>query len=306
MNQSLVEQAKALIVSGLSQRTIATQLNIPRSTLGDWLRADKPKEKIVGGPRILILDIENSPSRAYVWQRWKNNVGQNQVISEAYLLTYAAKWLGEDLVISGRIDQQLDEGFEDDKRIVEELANLLNQADIVVAHNGKKHDFSLINTRMLFHGMTPPSPYRMLDTLELAKQVFKFPSNSLDSICAYLGLSRKIDTGGFELWSRCMDGDDEAFEEMLEYNIQDVFILEEAYLKLRAWWPKHPSVAPYYNDGKAHCPCCGSTSIVEDSMAYTNLSQFASYVCSDCGKVSRGKKNMRTKESMQTTLMNVL
>ena len=33
-------------------------------------------------PKILILDIETAPLRAFVWKLWKQNIGINQIISE--------------------------------------------------------------------------------------------------------------------------------------------------------------------------------------------------------------------------------
>ena len=104
-----------------------------------------------------------------------------------------------------------------------------------------------------------------------------------------------------------MQMDEQALEQMLEYNGQDVFLLEEVYNKLAPWASSIPSVAPLYSDGESHCPLCGSTHlIVLDKQAHTNMSSFIAYQCDDCGKVSRSRKNTRSKEDMQFTLMNVM
>ena len=44
-------------------------------------------------PKILILDIETSPLKAYVWKRWKENISLDQTISEWFMLCWSAKWL---------------------------------------------------------------------------------------------------------------------------------------------------------------------------------------------------------------------
>ena len=48
--------------------------------------------------KILILDIETAPNIAYVWGAWKQNVGHNQRLEKSHIMSYAAKWLGKDLM----------------------------------------------------------------------------------------------------------------------------------------------------------------------------------------------------------------
>jgi hypothetical protein len=54
-----------------------------------------------------------------------------------------------------------------------------------------------IQTRMLLNDLDPPSPYRSIDTLAIAKKEFGFTSNKLAFIAQSLGLGDKLDTGGF-------------------------------------------------------------------------------------------------------------
>jgi len=307
---TVVKEAKDLMNQGYSQRTVATMLGIARSTLQWWLREDngepsrnEKKEIEKQSPvNILLMDIENAPSLSYHWRRWKENIGQNQAVSESYFLTYSAKWLGNPLIMNGRITEP-----EEDTQICKELGELFNRADLVVAHNGKKHDFTLLNTRMLVNGLRPYSPVKFVDTLEIAKKNFKFPSNSLDSLAAYLGLERKKEHEGFQMWRDCVAMKDEAFENMMEYNDQDVLVLEQVYLKLRAWDAKAPNLNVYFNDDVSRCPCCGSHHLdLIDKLSYTQQSAFSTYQCKECGKVSRAKKNHRSKEAMQSTLVNVI
>ena len=284
-----------------SWRSIAKILGVARSTVSDYLRSiteSKPEPKKV--QRVLLLDIETAPTKAYIWKRWKENIGLSQVITEGYILSYSAKWLDDDLIMCNRIKRE-----EDDKGIIEELSSLIDQADLIVAHNILKFDWPTIKTRMAFHQMLPPKPVRVVDTLVIAKKAFRFPSNSLDSIASYLGLERKMQHSGFDLWKRCMALDNEAMEELINYNRQDVLVLEQVYKRLAPWYQNHPSVAVLYDDGKQHCPLCGGESIMKlDKSSFTNTSEFDAFRCEDCGKVSRSKKNVRSREAMQNTLMN--
>lgn len=280
----------------LSWREIGRILGISKSTVSDNLRKYFKFREVETVPavgvipqsaKILLLDIECAPTTAYTWGRWDQNIHQKQVVKEGYLLTYSAKWLGESAIYSNRIYEA-----ENDECLVRELAELMDQADLVIAHNAEKFDIPLIKTRMLALGMQPPSPSKIVDTLRMAKREFRFPSNSLDNIAAYLGLSRKISHSGFELWVRCMNMEDAAYEEMLEYNIGDVVVLEELYMRLRPWYKTHPNVALYEEAGKARCVCCGSEKLeLIEKKYYTGVSEYDVYKCNDCGKMNRSRKN---------------
>lgn len=292
-----------------SRRSIAAQVGVPRSTVLDFLRkyskfTEVAVEPAVGnvpeGAKILLLDIECAPTCAYVWGRWDNNVSQKQVVHEGYLLTYSAKWLGAPTIVSNRIVEP-----QNDEQLVRELAALMDEADLVIAHNANKFDIPLIKTRMVALGMTPPSPSKIVDTLRIAKAEFRFPSNSLDSIAAYLGLPRKMSHSGFELWTRCMAMEEKAFEEMLEYNIQDVIVLEEVYMRLRHWSKTHPNVALYAPAGKPSCVCCGSEKLEPvDKKYYTGVSEYNVLKCGSCGKMNRTRKNV-SEHNNHTSLTNV-
>lgn len=293
----------------MSWRDIARQIDKAKSTVSDALRkyfkfrqveAEVVEGVVPKGAKILLLDIECAPTQAFVWGRFDQTVAQKQVIKEGYLLTYSAKWLGEPTIYSNRIFEK-----ENDECLVRELADLMDQAHLVICHNAERFDVPLIKTRMLALGMAPPSPSKIVDTLKMAKREFRFPSNSLDNIAAYLGLSRKASHSGFELWVKCMQMDDEAFEEMLEYNIQDVVVLEELYMKLRPWYKTHPNVALYEPADKARCVCCGSENLTHiDKKYYTSVSEFDVYKCADCGKMNRSRKNVSGHKAA-TSLTNV-
>jgi hypothetical protein len=222
------------------------------------------------------------------------------VVHEGYLLTYSAKWLGEPTIVSNRIYEA-----QNDEVLVRELAELMSQANLVVAHNAQKFDIPLIKTRMVALGMTPPSPSKIVDTLRIAKAEFRFPSNSLDSIAAYLGLQRKMSHSGFELWTRCMAMEDEAFDEMLEYNVQDVVVLEEVYMKLRHWSKTHPNVALFGPAGKPRCVCCGSEKLTKlDKSYFTSTCEYEMYSCGECGKMNRSRVSV-SEHKRNNSLTNV-
>ena len=52
------------------------------------------------GPKILIFDLENTPMQGYFWNLWPQSISIDAIVRDWHLLSYSAKWLFEDEVIS--------------------------------------------------------------------------------------------------------------------------------------------------------------------------------------------------------------
>ena len=257
------------------------------------------------GPRILSIDIETSPIEGRVWGLWKQNLGLNQITKEWNILSYCAKWLGDDNVIYSDLSQA--ENIADDSKLVAELYELLNEADLVVAQNGKRFDLPKIQARFVMAGYKPPRPFRVIDTMLMAKQQFGFTSNKLewmtDKLCATK--KRKHEKfPGMELWNQCLAGNPEAWEEMRLYNIDDVISLEELYLILRPWYQGHPNVAVFSDGEEPACPKCGSRHLKRDGWTFTQSGKYELYHCGGCGGYSRGRYTKNSKEVRYAQLSN--
>jgi hypothetical protein len=88
--------------------------------------------------KILLFDIETSPMRSYTWSCWKQNIGTNQIISDWFILTWSAKWLFEDEVLSDKLTGE-EVLREDDERVTKSLFDLLDEADITISYSKGKH-----------------------------------------------------------------------------------------------------------------------------------------------------------------------
>jgi DNA polymerase elongation subunit (family B) len=243
-------------------------------------------------PKILIFDIETSPIEAYVWGLYDQNIGINQIINDWFIITWSAKWLFSPTVISHRLSKK-EAIKKDDKRIVKELWKLIDEADIVVAHNGDAFDIKKMKARFLKFGLTYPSPYKSVDTLKIARREFKITSNKLDYLCKYVGLPAKIDTGGFDLWKDCLNGNEEALLKMDTYCQNDVRILEDIYIKLRPYMHNHPNVGLYMETEDDVCPSCGSNNLKWGYVYSTISNQYQSAKC-ECGTYIRKPKSINS------------
>ncbi|WP_429498843.1 ribonuclease H-like domain-containing protein [Robbsia andropogonis] len=255
-------------------------------------------------PRILVLDIETAPILAYVWRTFKENVGWNQIETDWYILSFAAKWLGDPRVVYH--DQRGRRDIEDDRILMKRLWKLLNEADVVIAHNGKKFDLRKIKARFILNGFAPTSPFRVIDTLLEARKEFAFTSNRLAVLTELLCTEKKHEHGkfpGFELWAQCLKGNPEAWDEMETYNRQDVVSLEELYLKLRPWMEGHPNVAAFSDPEDVTCPKCGGTHMIRKGFRFTQTGKYLRYQCQDCSGWARGRLTVNTKEARNNLLI---
>ncbi len=229
--------------------------------------------------KILFLDIETAPSLGWVWAKWETNVIDFK--QDWYVLSFGYKWATDKKVTVKGLDDY--PGYkrdpENDKQLMKDLWALLDEADVIIAHNGDKFDLPKVNTRFLTHKLTPPAPYKTVDTLKIARSVFQFDSNKLDDLGRYLGIGRKLPHTGFHLWKGCMSGDKDSWKLMKKYNGHDVELLEELYYILRAWHKTHPNVNTGQN---GVCPKCGSADVMKRGFSYTLLRRKQRFQCKSC------------------------
>ncbi len=298
---------------GYSSRQIANRLNKGKSSVNDvlakvngsfyrWVEKPLVGEYIRKGPRILIYDIETAPILAHVWKLWDNNVGLNQIDSDWYIMSVAAKWLGEDEVFYW--DQQDVHPMEDDTYLLSKLWDLLNEADFVIGQNIQKFDTKKVNARFVLNGFPKPSTYRQIDTMLQAKQQFGFTSNKLeymtDRLCPEHKKSKHKEFPGHELWSECLKGNPAAWAEMKSYNIDDIHATEALYNVLSSWDSKLPNFDIFIDD-------LIDMSIWEhDGYVYSNVGKYKRYRNSATGVQRRSRVNELSKEKRQQLLTNIV
>jgi len=238
-------------------------------------------------PKVLLIDIETTPLQVHCWGTWKQRIGHEQVINDWFMLSYSAKWLF-DSNIYGSVLTPKEALAKDDARIARELWRLFDQADVIIGHNILGFDLPKAQTRFLMNKLAPPSPFRVIDTLKVAQQNFRFASNKLDYIGQLLLNDKKIHTE-YQLWLRCLDGDATSLEEMLTYNKKDVLLLEEAYVFLRPYIKNHPNMGIYQESIEPTCPTCGSTDIDECGHYTTSVNRYLAFRCKSCGAICRSR-----------------
>jgi len=240
--------------------------------------------------------LETTPCLGYFWGDKLYEQDIIEVVQDSYILCFAYQWEHEEEVKWVGLPQfgTFNRDKKDDKQVVKKLWELLHEADVATAHNGKSFDFKIAHTRFLLHGMKPPSPYQMLDTKQIAKKYFRFPSNKLDELSRQLEQERKLPHTGKKLWLDAMAGDPEAWKVMEEYNKHDVVLLRNRYKDFLPWIQGHPNRNIYSPDGVPKCPNCGSAQIAPEGHTYNLTTRVQKWRCRKCGRWFRGKSEART------------
>lgn len=252
--------------------------------------------------KTLIYDIEVSARLG--WYYGAYDVTPIKEMKPPTLLSVAWKWLGDKeghcLTLYDRrgIDPY------DDKLLVTELWNLLDQCEIAIGHNNRRFDDKVANYFFIKHDMTPPSPYKEFDTLQTAKKYFKFDCNKLDYLGKLLTGGGKTETTYGDVWEDLMFGNHKeqkrASDLMKKYNLNDVLVTEKIYNKMLPWATNHPNMALYAGQ-ETICPRCGCSSEFEvKSYRRTGMQINAiQYRCKRCGAYVTRKLTPEEREELR-------
>ena len=269
----------------------------------NWEVKEKPSlGEVKKEPRILYYDIETSLAKSYHWGQWKQNLSVKQQIQESHMLSHAWAWNDGEVFSSVLTPEEV--LSQDDERIVYECWSLLDNCDVVVAHNGKRFDIKKVNGYFLKYGLPKPSSYKIIDTLEIAKKNFNLPFKSLEYLAKFLGVELKQDSGGIQTWIDCDRGCPEALETMRYYNEGDIVSLRDIHKRMKGWDNNGVNIALYNEEHDALCTHCGSddVQVLTDKFAYTPQRKYQLLRCNSCQAVLRSN----SKEGIGNKLVRVI
>ena len=234
--------------------------------------------------RMLFFDLETSPNLVYTWGLFNQNIGINQIVEPTQVLCFGAQWLGEKKVHFRSVHHDGKEAM------LDHLHELMDEADVLCGWNSQQFDHGHIRREFIEAKMSPPSPTKDYDLMRVAKTA-RWPSNKLDYVAQRLGVGSKVQHEGFDLWRKCMAGEDAAWKRMRKYQIQDVKLLVELYEELKPWAPKkHPgrNVIDGVTDG---CPVCGKAEWHRRGYESLSTGKYQKFQCRNCGSWSRSKSS---------------
>jgi hypothetical protein len=129
--------------------------------------------------------------------------------------------------------------------------------------------------------MPPLKQLAIVDPFQMAKSKLKLARNSLDSVATLLGCKHQKTYIPWEQWNRAKFGDQKALATLLKYNVNDVRVLEEVYLKMLPLFPSHPLTGAVASTTDGCRACGGST--YSKGWRYRAKIRVHDVVCRTCG-----------------------
>ena len=232
--------------------------------------------------RRLFFDIETSPNIGLFWEAgYKKNIDHSNIIKERAIICICSKWEDEKEVNEVHWDSK-----QCDKSLLNKFVKIANQADELIGHNGDRFDLTWVRTRCLFHRIDMFPTYTTIDTLKVARRIFRFNSNKLNYIADFLGIGQKIKTD-FGLWKDIvLWKDPNAMQKMILYCKKDVVLLEKVFKELNNHIPAKTHYGVIFGQDRGSCPECGSDELyVSMRRVMASGIKKIQYKCKNCGKL---------------------
>ena len=229
--------------------------------------------------KILFWDIEVFPAVYYGWSKFNPPFSQ---IEKTSINTICYKWAHEKKVETIQLTKkQHAKDPRNELPLIKQMLKVINEADIVIAHNGDRFDWKKFNARVLKYGLKPARKPKLIDTLKMVKREAAFDSHRLGDLCTELGIKTKVETEknlfikALHSWKH--------YEALADYCRHDVLALEALYDRLRPHCKPTVNAAGLANKLKA-CASCGSDHLIKyGTYILNNGTEVQRYRCGDCG-----------------------
>ena len=251
-------------------------------------------------PRIVLIDLEtlpNLPEALKVWPQLSSYPGQTLRASVTSIICAGWKILGKSEkvnIINAWDFPSWRKDVNDDRLLCAAVAKVLDGADCVITHNGKRFDWKFLQTRLRYHKMDPLPRIHHVDTCaEASKHLFVF-NNRLNTLARFFTDKEKMEHEGWDLWVKVHGRDPRAMKTMSDYCKQDVVTLEALFNELRPLLSSLPNYNLFSPYKEKVCPSCGSSRLKSYGRRYTKTKVYRRYQCLDC----RGWNNTDLKDEL--------
>jgi len=230
----------------------------------------------------LFFDLEVSGNLCDVWECGRKIfVSPDSIVRERVIICACWKWEGKKKVHSIKWDWDNNLGC--DKKIVIKLAEIMNEADEIVAHFGDAFDVRWMKGRNLFHHLDPLPVYKTYDTCKVARKHFKLNSYKLDYICNFLFGAGK-DKTSYDMWKKISSSNDSgSMRKMVRYCQKDVSLVERLYHEETKYEPSRVHAGVVGGLARWTCPHCGSEEVALSKTRITPKGMVQKQMqCNDC------------------------
>lgn len=252
-------------------------------------------------PKIIIFDLETLPNlneALRVWPRLSAYPGLTLKATITSIICAGWKHYGHKQVncINAWDFFRWKKDVNDDYSVCKEIYKVLEHADAVVTHNGKRFDWKFLQTRLLYHGFRPLSNIHHIDTVQIARSNLLSFNNRLGTLGKFLVNDTKLENGGWDLWVNVHNRDKKAMRLMTDYCKQDVILLEKIFERLIPLIKNMPNQNLFRSEkqmreGTEVCPNCGNERLILNGWRVTKTQKYKRLRCPNCGTSCRTNIN---------------
>jgi hypothetical protein len=262
-------------------------------------------QRLTNPHNVLILDIERLPGRAKVNHRgltiegdfwdlnsWKHTLGYrihaDDVLEWPRTICAAWNWYDKD-----RVEFAAEWTAGGREALLRKTWQAYDRAQVVVGHNLGPFDTKKLKTEWAEAGYAPPSPFKVVDTLKVARREFGAESNTLDALCKRFGIVAKTDRYKIEVARGAVSGNRAYQAQIKGYNVGDIAASRGIYDFVRPWDASHPHSAQAIGDGRLACNSCWGEDLEPNGFKLANLILYRVYRCQGCGANVQGTRHSR-------------
>ena len=272
--------------------------------MNNRLKHIQPRIAPTVNARVVTLDIERIPGRVRTQHRgftiegdvWDLNalkditrrrIHADDMIAWPRTICAAWKWYDQaDVEFAAEWEVGGYDGF------MRRVWDVFNDADLIIGHNADRFDARHLTGGWAEMGLPAPSPYKVVDTLKIARGTFAYESNTLDALNRRLGIDAKTDKYDARIARAAVNGDKEAQARIEGYNRGDIIASEALFDRLRPYAKGIPHLGMWTDDEMA-CPSCGSTMTATGKTVHANVQRYEHLTCPNCGAHARGTARLK-------------
>lgn len=243
--------------------------------------------------KMLVLDIERMKGSASI-EFWDLGDYKNRRISPDDVTEWPRTICGAWTWVGSRKTEFASEWGDGREKMLVRMWEAFDRAEYVIGHNVANFDAKKLNSEWRDIGLPPPSPYRVIDTLKIARANFGDESKTLDSLTKRLGLSSKTDKYDVDVARAALAGDKKAQRKIQSYNEGDIQASLELYLALVPWIKGLGHIKSDATEEDVCCPRCASEDVTAKEEPHSvGIYRYLKYVCNTCGGYFKGAYHSR-------------
>ena len=272
--------------------------------MSNRLRHIQPRIAPTVNVNAVTLDVERIPGRHSTWHRGQTITGPFWDLNE--IKAWTGKRIHADdvkewprtICAAWKWYDQPDTVFAAEWQVggyhafMQQVWDVFDRADLIIGHNADRFDARHLMGGWAEMGLPAPSPYKVIDTLKIARGTFAYESNTLDALNKRLGIDAKTDKYDSRVAKAAVAGDKEAQDRIRFYNMGDIAASEALFDRLRPYARNIPHLGMWTDDEMA-CPSCGHTMTATGKTVHANVQKYEHLHCPNCGAHARGTARLK-------------